>query len=206
MNYLVVDFEFTMWAYGNPRVWFPEIIEVGAIVVDHKGNPMGLPYSAFTKPRLWPRITDECFGITGIRQKDIEDGIPLENALYKLQNMAKSENITLVAWGNEDRKVLSRVCEKYGLSYPFTYENYVDLALSYRNHQNLKNHASLKRAIESSEIEMSGIQHSAMDDAINAALVMKKMISDGWKIEEAIAENHNSINPSKLAFNIPVAV
>lgn len=38
MRFLIVDFEFTMHQkYGRPRVWFPEIIEVGAVVADGRG-------------------------------------------------------------------------------------------------------------------------------------------------------------------------
>jgi sporulation inhibitor KapD len=106
MNFLIVDFEFTMHRrYGRPRVWFPEIIEVGAVVADEKGNFKGKTFNAFVKPKFWPRISEECYGITGIRQKDIDNGIPFEQMLQSLWQMSPSEETWLVGWGYQDRQV-----------------------------------------------------------------------------------------------------
>lgn len=181
MDFLVVDFEFSVpRSYGKPRAWFAEIIEVGAIVVDSSGKLLDKTYSAFVKPRFWPRLAEESYGITGIRQEDVDQGVTLEIAIQNLQELALNPNTYLVAWGDADRKVLSSVCEKYGLKYPFIWENYIDLAEQYKNYRSLDHLISLKRAIEENSIEQIGILHSALDDAINAAQVMAKIMSEGW--------------------------
>ena len=184
MNFLVVDFEFSVpRSYGKPRAWFQEIIEVGAILMDENGNLSDKTYSAFVKPRFWPRLAEESYAITGIRQEDVDQGINLEEAIEHLQALAPERDTWLVAWGDADRKVLGSCCEKYGLEYPFIYENYVDLAEDYKSFRSLDRRASLKRAIEENAIEQIGILHSALDDAINAAQVMAKMMSEGWSAE-----------------------
>lgn len=200
MNFLVVDFEFSVpRSYGKPRAWFQEIIEVGAILMDENGNLSDRTYSAFVKPRFWPRLAEESYAITGIRQEDVDQGINLEEAIAHLQELAPERDTWLVAWGDADRKVLGSVCEKYGLEYPFIWENYVDLAEDYKAFRSLDRRASLKRAIEENAIEQIGILHSALDDAINAAQVMARMTSEGWTVIKT--EQEKPGNEKKVAFS-----
>lgn len=185
MKFLVVDFEFSVpRSYGKPRAWFQEIIEVGAILVDEDRNLSDKTYSAFVKPRFWPKLAEESYAITGIRQEDVDQGVSLEEAIEQLQNLAQERHIMLVAWGDADRKVLGNVCGKYSLDYPFIWENYVDLAEEYKAFRSLDKRASLKRAIEENEIQQIGILHSALDDAINAAQVMIRMLEEGWEVKD----------------------
>jgi sporulation inhibitor KapD len=180
---LVVDFEFTLAPfYGKPRAFFPEIIEIGAVVVSPDGILTDKQYNCFVKPRFWPRITKECYGITGIKQEDINQGVSLETALYHLKQMV-SANPYFVAWGDADRKVLGTVCQRYGIDYPFKWENYIDLAFEYKKFHQRKNLTSLKNAVEETHQQQNGICHAALDDAVNASLVLKYLIAKGWKHE-----------------------
>ncbi|KUO74230.1 MAG: hypothetical protein APF81_08615 [Desulfosporosinus sp. BRH_c37] len=96
MHFLIVDFEFTMHKrYGRPRVWFPEIIEVGAVVADGYGVLQDTVYNAFVKPQFWPRISEDCTGITGIHQRDIEHGISFEQMLQSLWQMSPTQDKSL---------------------------------------------------------------------------------------------------------------
>ncbi|AGA69482.1 inhibitor of the KinA pathway to sporulation, predicted exonuclease [Desulfitobacterium dichloroeliminans LMG P-21439] len=201
MDFLVVDFEFSVpRSYGKPRAWFSEIIEVGAIVLDQNGKLGDKTYSAFVKPQFWPRLADESYGITGIRQEDVDRGVSLEEAISHLQELAPQRDSYLVAWGDADRKVLGSVCEKYGLAYPFIWDNYVDLAEEYKAYRSLDRLLSLKRAIEENGIEQIGILHSALDDAINAAQVMGRMMSEGWSAQ--INEENSVPDEKKIAESI----
>jgi inhibitor of KinA sporulation pathway (predicted exonuclease) len=44
---------------------------------------------------------------------------------------------------------------------------------------------SLKDAIEETGVEKRGILYAAYDDAVNAALVMQKVMSKGWTYERS---------------------
>lgn len=198
-TFLVVDFEFSVpRSFGKPRAWFQEIIEVGAVIADPSGNPTNQTYSAFVKPRFWPRLAEESYAITGIRQEDVDGGVGLESTLIRLQEMSPDKDTWLVAWGDSDRKVLSNNCEKYGLSYPFQWDHYLDLAEAYKTFRRLDKRASLKRAIEENEIPQIGILHSALDDAINAAQVLAWMIQNGWSMESFEMENQESKAASSI--------
>lgn len=208
VNFLVVDFEFSVpRSYGKPRAWYQEIIEVGAVLADPLGNPTDQTYSAFVKPRFWPRLAEESYAITGIRQEDVDGGVSLESTLDYLQKMSPDKDTWLVAWGDSDRKVLGNVCEKYGVNYPFVWDNYLDLCEEYKSFRKLDKRASLKRAIEENEIPQIGILHSALDDAINAAQVMAWMIQNGWvmkslastkELESKVASTHDEKNENRM--------
>lgn len=186
MEFLCVDFEFTVkQAFGSPRAWFPEIIEVGAVRINEAGELDSEHYSAFVKPRFYPKLTADCYGITGIRQEDVDRGVPLEEALAAMKRLAPNPDTWLVAWGDADRRILGNVCYKYGLDYPYIWANYCDLAESYQAFFNLERKSSLKNAVEAMQVEKVGILHSALDDAINAGLVMQKMLARGWVVERA---------------------
>ncbi|WP_434512569.1 3'-5' exonuclease KapD [Desulfitobacterium sp. AusDCA] len=198
-TFLVVDFEFSVpRSFGKPRAWFQEIIEVGAVLADQSGNPTDQTYSAFVKPRFWPRLAEESYAITGIRQEDVDGGVGLDSTLIRLQEMSPDKDTWLVAWGDSDRKVLSNNCEKYGLNYPFQWDLYLDLAEAYKRFRHLDKRASLKRAIEENEIPQIGILHSALDDAINAAQVLAWMIRNGWSMESLEMENQESKAASSI--------
>ncbi|MBC2726970.1 hypothetical protein [Desulfosporosinus sp.] len=81
---------------------------------------------------------------------------------------------------NRDRLVFKNACDKYGFEYPFLFENYIDLAKEYMLFNNRNRMISLKDAIEETGVNKRGILHAAYDDAVNATLVMQKLISKGW--------------------------
>ncbi|MDI6879349.1 MAG: 3'-5' exonuclease KapD [Desulfitobacteriaceae bacterium] len=200
MEFLCADFEFTVKrTFGSPRAWFPEIIEVGAVRMNEGGELDSERYSAFVKPRFYPKLSDECYGITGIRQEDVDGGIPLDEALIAMKQLAPNPDTWLVAWGDADRRILGNACYKYGLDYPYLWANYCDLAESYQAFRHLERKSSLKHAVDAMEVEQVGILHSALDDAVNAALVMQKMLAQGWEVERApLIPDPRSSEHSKL--------
>ena len=99
--------------------------------------------------------------------------------LQSLWQMSPTQDTWLVGWGNQDRLVLKNECDKYGFEYPFLYENYIDLATEYMIFNNRNRMISLKDAIEETGVEKRGILHAAYDDAVNAALVLQKVMSNG---------------------------
>lgn len=186
MNLLVIDFEFSVFiGYGRPRFFFPEIIEVGAVLLKPPYKEKELPYQTFVKPRYFPRITQECTDITLIKQKDVDGGVDLAVVIDSL--LQRYDNQTYFAsWGTADRDTLMLNCQRYGLDYPFIYENYIDLSEEYMKFYNLPTRKSVKKALDQNNIIPQGILHAALDDAVNEALIVQKMLSEGWKIERNV--------------------
>ncbi|MCW2276720.1 3'-5' exonuclease KapD [Heliophilum fasciatum] len=181
-NWLVLDFEFSLYqrSYGRPRAFFPEIIEVGAIVVEGIDSSLDGGYQTFVKPRFFPRLTEECKQLTMIRQADVDGGVPLEVMLEQLLPMYSPGETMIVAWGEADRDVLHNVCQRYGLEYPFIWDDYVDLSMEHKRFYGLERRISLKKAVDALNLDLLGVSHSALDDARNTALIIQCMLEDGW--------------------------
>ncbi|MDU4961183.1 MAG: 3'-5' exonuclease KapD [Sporomusaceae bacterium] len=181
-NLLVADFEFTTFSgsYGRPRAFFPEIIEAGAILLTPPAYAYSNPYQVFVKPRFFPRLTEECRNITLIKQQDVDGGISFEDMLTALLAYYKPGATFFAAWGNADRDVIQNACTRYKLTCPFDWNDYIDLAEEYKAFYQLERRHSLKHALEERCIEQKGLSHLALDDAINAAQVMLRMIEEGW--------------------------
>ena len=181
-NYLVFDFEFTTHdtIYGRPRGFFQEVIEVGAVLVLLPGFQTEWRYQTFVKPRIFPKLSDACKNITMIQQEDVNGGIPLADMLDKLAAVYKPGETGLVAWGESDREVIADNCAKYKIPCPFQWSDYIDLAVEYKKFYKHERRLSLKHAIDERGIERKGFYHLALDDAENTALLLERMLSEGW--------------------------
>lgn len=182
-SFLVADFEFTTYKgeYGRPRAFFPEIIEAGSVLFTPPAFEPSQQYQTFVKPRYFPRLTDECKNITLIRQQDVDGGIAFEAMLEALCAFYRPGITYFAAWGNADRDVIQTACMRYKIACPFSWDDYIDLAEEYKLFYSLERKHSLKLALEERQISQKGLSHLALDDAINAAQVMFRMIEDGWR-------------------------
>ncbi len=182
-DFLIIDFEFTTHKklVGKPRAFFPEIIEVGAVRMGTPELALGEEYQSFVKPRFFPRLTKECMEIAIINQEDVDGGVDLGEMLGGLNSLYQEGRTYFVAWGDSDREVLATDCKRYGLDYPFIYEDYIDLAAAYKQHYGKDRTPSLKHAVEESGIERLGWCHMALDDAKNTGLLLAHLLRDGWR-------------------------
>ena len=181
-QYLVFDFEFTTHdtIFGRPRGFFQEVIEVGAILVEVPTFEISWRYQTFVKPRIFPKLSEACKNITMISQEDVNGGIPLADMLKELAAVYKPRETGLVAWGESDREVVADNCAKYKLPCPFVWSDYIDLAVQYRDFYRHERRLSLKHAIDERGIQRKGFYHLALDDAENTALLLQRMIGEGW--------------------------
>lgn len=180
-EYLVIDFEFTVFtSYGRPRFFFPEIIEIGAALLRPPYDQTEHHYQSFVKPRSYPRLTQECKNITLITQEDVDNGLDLAEVLETLRVSYVPGKTVFASWGEADRSTLMLNCHRYGLKYPFVYDDYVDLATAYRDFYQTGYRRSVKDALEERQIVPQGIPHSALDDAVNEAMILARMLKDGW--------------------------
>lgn len=182
-DFLIIDFEFTTHkkAVGKPRAFFPEIIEVGAVQMTLPELALGSEYQTFVKPRFFPRLTKECMEIAIINQEDVDGGIDMVAMLDGLGRLYNSGQTYFVAWGDSDREVLATGCKRYGLEYPFVYDDYIDLAEAYKTHYQKPRTPSLKHAVEERGIDRLGWCHLALDDAKNTGLLLAHLLRDGWR-------------------------
>ena len=182
-HFFVVDFEFTTFGkktFGKPRAFFPEIIELGAVSIHAPSFEETEPLQAFVKPRFFPKLTQECIDLTQIYQNNVDSGISFEALLSLMKMHYSPEKTWFVAWGDSDRDVLQEACNRYKTTYPFLFEDYVDLAEEYKLFYHHPRTPSLKLALEERQIQAVGLTHSALDDARNTAQLFADLVKAGW--------------------------
>ena len=185
-DFLVIDFEFTTHKsmIGKPRAFFPEIIEVGAVWTTEPDFPLERTYQSFVKPKFFPRLTQECKDIAMISQDDVDGGESLEEMIAALMALYTPGKTLFVAWGEADRDVLLEQCKRYKIPYPFVVDDYLDLAIAYKEFYGLPRRHSLKHALEEQDIESHGFWHMAINDAVNTAKLLQHLLQQGWRCKE----------------------
>lgn len=184
-KFLVIDYEFTMYRrpVGRPRGFFPEIIEIGAVVLDENGKRIS-ELQNFVKPHFYPKHAKEAMEFCMIKPEDMKIGIEFSEMIDKLKAEYVPGETYFVTWGDDDFKVLETGCERHCIDNPIAKKDCLDLAKAYKKMNNLKNTHSLKKAIENLGMEFDGLWHTAFDDAANTGRILEKMLELGWSAEE----------------------
>ena len=116
-----------------------------------------------------------------IRQEDVDGGVDLEEMIAELLKWYRPGKTFFVAWGEADRLVLQEQCKRYKIEYPFILDDYLDLAVAYRDFYELPRRRSLKDAITEQNIESHGFWHMAINDAANTAKLLQHLLKAGWR-------------------------
>lgn len=175
--YCVVDIEATCWERKRVKD-NNEIIEIGAVLCDIKGDILGT-YQSFVRPVLIPKLSWFCKNLTNIQQRWIDEADTLNIVLPKLCDWASSlaktnsSEIPWVAFGNWDESCLSRDCERHNLPSPFG--KFINLKTLYSDFSGCES-CGLKQAIQVEGLTWAGKSHRALDDASNAARLAKLLI------------------------------
>nr|XP_015215211.1 PREDICTED: ERI1 exoribonuclease 2 [Lepisosteus oculatus] len=198
-SYLVViDFESTCWRDKNHCS--PEIIEFPAVLLNTSNGRIDSEFHTYVQPQEHPTLSEFCTELTGIRQSQVEAGVPLKICLSQfnkwLQTLQQEENIvfvndlvrpsdsvanpcTFVTWSDWDLGVcLQYECKRKQLHRPDALNSWIDLRAMYKSFYNRKP-KGLTGALQDLGIKFSGREHSGLDDARNTAHLAWRMITDG---------------------------
>ena len=184
-DFFVVDFEFTQYTKptGKPRAFFPEIIEIGAVRIDHDSFEITGHIEEFVKPHFFPKQAAESMEFCMITESDMENAIDFSDMLNLLTTLYAPGETFFVSWGNSDFSVIDKGCERHSLKNPILFEDYLDLAAAYKLMKGDRLTTGLSKAVEELNISADGFGHTAYDDAVNTGKVLVKLLSDGWRPE-----------------------
>ena len=181
-NFFVVDFEFTQYTkpVGKPRAFFPEIIEIGAVLV--AGNTFEIigDIENFVKPHFFPNHAAESMEFCMITEADMEEAIEFSEMLELMGSLYVQGETYFVSWGDSDYHVIEQGCNRHKLTNPILREDYLDLAAAYKAHKGDRLTTGLARAIEELQVTAEGFGHTAYDDAMNTVSVLRKLMDRGW--------------------------
>ena len=221
MQYIVLDLEWNQ--PKSPREAVPcganrklegEVIQVGAVLLNDDGQVTG-ELRMVVRPRFYPKMSKRISELTGITDEMIAEGIPLEEAMQRLREIAESQPSAFFSWGMDDLRVLRQNFSLLEMDDAWLTPWY-NLQLIYGLQSGAgKAQKALKSAMEALELEIDRPAHDALNDAHFAALVMQKLDmekglreypSDGKRKKSA--SQHRRRNPrrhgSRGAMPVPV--
>lgn len=220
---IVIDFESTCWKDGKQHR-SPEIIEFPAVLLSTATGEIESEFHAYVQPQEHPVLSEFCTELTGIKQVQVDEGVPLKICLsqfckwiHKIQQEKKiifapgdsepSSEVKLcafVTWSDWDLGVcLEYECRRKQLLKPGFLNSWIDLRATYKLFYKRKP-KGLNGALQEVGIEFSGREHSGLDDSRNTALLAWKMIRDGclMKITRSLNKVLTKRNPKILVRNL----
>jgi len=175
-NALVVDVESTCWENGGPPEGeVSEIIEIGVCRVSLRDLSILDRESILVIPTA-SHVSPFCTTLTGHTVAELTDnGLFFGTALSRLREKWNSDKLPWFSWGDYDRDMFTKQCERTGDPYPFG-----------RTHTNLKfifavaegsQEVGVEKALAWSRMEFEGRPHNGGDDAYNIARLLKRTFS-----------------------------
>lgn len=172
----VFDLECTCWKGRPPLGMRQEIIEIGCCLFDKKTREITQRRSLIIRPSS-STVSDFCTKLTSITQSLIDkEGIDLREACDILVREYASNNVASSAWGRFDFKQLKNDCKAANINCPLS-RKHINLQRRFSAHSGLKNEMSVINALRHIDKQFDGVQHRAVDDAYNTAVLLSHVMS-----------------------------
>lgn len=170
--FLIVDLEATCCDRKSIPRQEMEIIEIGAVIVEVKELKIISEFQTFIKPIRHPILTDFCQELTTITQEQINSAPSYLQAIALFEEwLSTYSNFVFGSWGDYDRKQFEQDCQFHQVAYPIASEH-INLKKLFSTTQELKSKYGMKQALQLAKIELEGVHHRGIDDAINIAKLM----------------------------------
>ncbi|KAM7419665.1 hypothetical protein PAMA_016655 [Pampus argenteus] len=177
-------------------------IEFPAVLLNTSTGEVESEFHTYVQPQEHPVLSEFCTELTGITQRQVEAGIPLQICLPRfsrwLQNLQLQTGVvfpnrqqrcsapspsqklcTFLTWSDWDLGVcLQYECKRKQIHKPDVLNSWIDLRSTYRLFYN-RRPKGLNGALKDLGIQFSGREHSGLDDARNTAQLAARMMRDG---------------------------
>jgi inhibitor of KinA sporulation pathway (predicted exonuclease) len=176
MYYLIIDLEASCFSDQVERDEM-EIIEIGAVMSDDKGNPID-EFQTFVQPVRNLILSDFCRELTHICQDDVNNAPFFKSAMSNLLAwIGTRQPLKFCSWGFYDYKQFEKDCLYHGIEFPDVMKNHVNLKNELARIKPCKR-MGMSRALTLLNIPLMGNHHRGIDDAKNIAQIFKKMVQE----------------------------
>ncbi|EJM07702.1 inhibitor of the KinA pathway to sporulation, predicted exonuclease [Pseudomonas sp. GM102] len=172
-HWLVIDLEATTDEGGWP-VTEMEIIEIGATLVDRKGQELD-HFQCFVRPLRRPLLTPFCRELTHITQANIDASQPLTDVWPLFERWLGQHHASLegwASWGDYDRKQLLQDWQRLQLDSALSRVPHMNLKQRFAKARRLERPLGLNGALQLAGLQFNGQQHRALEDARNTARLL----------------------------------
>ncbi|XP_048723446.2 ERI1 exoribonuclease 2 isoform X2 [Caretta caretta] len=212
---IIIDFESTCW----------KDVEFPAVLLNTSTGEIESEFHMYVQPQEHPILSEFCTELTGIKQNQVDEGVPLNICLSQfskwIQKIQKEKKIifnsdvsshsvseakssTFVTWSDWDLGVcLQYECKRKQLRKPDILNSWIDLRATYKLFYTRKP-KGLNGALQDLGIEFAGREHSGLDDSRNTARLAWRMICDGclMKITKSLDKVHPKKNSVSRSLNV----
>lgn len=186
MKYIVLDLEWNIPEHRNrlvkePIVLHGEIIQIGAVMLNEQMEETG-SFEAKIRPEFYKKVNRKIEELTGIIDKDLENGLLFTEAINNFRNWCGDDSI-LLTWGPCDVQMLEDNLIMYDMDYRWIPEEFdAQLMFDFQETMEDRNY-SLDYAVYYFGIR--GIKaHDALNDARDTAAVIRRLDLDDFIREE----------------------
>ncbi|XP_043350244.1 ERI1 exoribonuclease 2 isoform X5 [Dermochelys coriacea] len=199
--------------------------EFPAVLLNTSTGEIESEFHMYVQPQEHPILSEFCTELTGIKQNQVDEGVPLNICLSQfskwIQKMQKEKKIifnsdvsshsvseakssTFVTWSDWDLGVcLQYECKRKQLRKPDILNSWIDLRATYKLFYTRKP-KGLNGALQDLGIEFAGREHSGLDDSRNTARLAWRMICDGcvMKITKSLDKVYPKKNSVSRSLNV----
>ena len=175
MNYLIFDLEWNQPSGSgkSPALPHGEIIQIGFLAVNesmeitHRGE-------INIKPVVYKKMNPYVSTLTGIKQSDIDAGVPFTEAFARMSGFFSPET-ALITWGDDDMPILRDNLKYHGISDSVLPIHYNLQRIFASQTDSKMRQTGLKSALEALEITEEMKAHDALNDAYMTYLIAAKL-------------------------------
>lgn len=184
---IVLDFEFAPVPRQRQRRGLRnEIIEIGAVKLDYRGNVMG-EFSQFVQTEYAEGVAYPVRELTGISAVDTAMADPLYVVIKRLSDWIGRYSAQIVCWSGADHRQLMTECQAKHMDLSAFPTDWADLQAFYTSIMDVGSHGcvSLSDAATWFGIEFdesTGHAHSALADARVTAKLLKQVMDGGYRV------------------------
>ena len=153
------------------------VIEIGVCLLDAESGERNdiEPRPFYVRPARTP-VTLFCTEMTGITQEMVdEQGISFAEACDLLQQTCKPKQRVWASYGDYDRQMFDRQCQREGVPYPFG-KSHLNVKTMVALLAGAKHEAGMAKVLARMGLPLEGRHHSGRDDAWNIAKILWTVI------------------------------
>lgn len=170
----VIDVESTCWEGPAPGGQVSEIIEIGISVLDPITLQVLSTESLLVRPTQ-SEVSPFCTKLTTITQEMLADAMGFEEVLQILRKKYKSRERLFASYGDYDRRMFQRQCERLGVPYPFG-DRHLNVKNLYALSQGLTSEVGMAASLRDLGFELEGTHHRGGDDSRNIARILGALL------------------------------
>jgi inhibitor of KinA sporulation pathway (predicted exonuclease) len=174
---VVVDIEATCSNDGTVDPKSSEIIEVGVCLLGvGTGERSDIePRPFYVKPTSTV-VTPFCTELTGITEEMVDrQGVPFAEACEVLNEACKTRQRVWASYGDYDRKIFERQCQREAVPYPFG-KTHVNVKTLVALLAGARRETGMEKVLGRMGLPLEGRHHCGRDDAWNIAKILWTVI------------------------------